>query len=278
MIKRFFYRKLAEKSEDLTFWEHAEVLRKYLFRSLIFILATSVVAFFFKHFIFDIIILGPKHSDFITYQFMCAIGKRWNLDGLCFESIPFSLINIDLAGQFRWHIIISFVAGLIVSFPFIIWQFWLFVKPALKPTEQKYSRGLIFYISALFLLGVLFGYYIIMPLTINFLANYVLSPEINNQITISSYISSVTMLPISTGIVFELPVLVYFLAKIGMLTARFLRKYRKHSIVLILLIAGIITPSTDWFTQTMVALPLYLLYEISIWIAHTVNKKQQLAG
>ncbi|MEI6124230.1 MAG: twin-arginine translocase subunit TatC [Bacteroidota bacterium] len=278
MIKQFLVRKLAKKTDDLTFWEHAEVLRKYLFRIVIFILLTTIVAFFFKSYLFDVIILGPKQSDFITYRLLCSLGKQWNMDGLCFSHIPFSLINIDLAGQFRWHIIISFVAGLILSFPFIIWQLWLFIKPALKQAEQKYSRGLLFYILGLFFIGVLFGYYVIMPLTLNFLVNYELSTEIKNQITISSYISTTTVLPLSTGIVFELPVLVYFLAKIGMLTALFLRKYRKHSIVIILLIAGIITPSTDMFSQILVALPLYLLYEISIWIAQSVNKKQKLAG
>jgi sec-independent protein translocase protein TatC len=173
--------------------------------------------------------------------------------------------------------IISIVSGIIVGFPLILFQLWLFVKPALKPNELKHSSGTMFYITALFTLGVLFGYYVILPLTINFLANYELNSQIKNQITIASYISTATWLPISTGVVFELPVLVYFLAKIGLITARFLRKNRKYSIIIILIVAGIITPSTDMFSQILVAMPLYALYEISISIAARINKKQSLA-
>jgi sec-independent protein translocase protein TatC len=272
----FFFKKISEKSEDLTFWEHADVLRKYLIRSILIILLFSIIAFFFKDFLFNTILLGPKHPDFITYRMFIMMGKQFHVDSLSFREIPFNLINIELGGQFRWHMIISFVTGLIIGFPLIMIQLWLFVKPALKPDELKYSRGMLFYITALFILGVLFGYYILLPLTINFLANYQLSSQITNQITIASYISTVTWLPISTGAVFELPVLVFFLSKIGLLTAKFLRKNRKYAIVLILLLAGIITPSTDMFTQCVVAIPMYLLYELSIAIAAKVNKKQML--
>jgi sec-independent protein translocase protein TatC len=270
----FFFKKISEKSEEQTFWDHADVLRKYLIRSILIILTFSITAFFFKDFIFNSIILGPKHPDFITYRLLCLLGKQFHVDSLCFKEIPFSLINIELGGQFRWHMIISVVTGVIIGFPFILFQLWLFVKPALKPNELKHSQGSLFYITALFTLGVLFGYYVILPLTINFLANYELSSDIKNQITIASYISTTTWLPISTGIVFELPVLVYFLAKIELITVKFLRKNRKYSIVLILIIAGIITPSTDMFSQVIVAMPLYALYEISITIAARVNKKQ----
>jgi sec-independent protein translocase protein TatC len=272
----FFFKQISEKSEDQTFWDHADVLRKYLIRSILIILVLSIIAFFFKDFIFNSIILGPKHPDFITYRLLCSLGKQFHVDSLCFEEIPFSLINIELGGQFRWHMIISIVSGMIIGFPIILYQLWLFVKPALKPNELKNSKGTMFYITALFTLGVLFGYYIILPLTINFLANYELSSQIKNQITIASYISTATWLPISTGLVFELPVLVFFLAKIGLITAKFLKRYRKYSIVIILIIAGIITPSTDMFTQVIVALPLYALYEISITIAARINKKQRL--
>lgn len=272
---RFFFKKISEKSEDQTFWDHADILRKYLIRSILLILLLSITAFFFKEFIFNTIILGPKHPDFITYRLLCSLGKQFHVDALCFKEIPFSLINIELGGQFRWHMIISIVTGLIIAFPFIIYQLWLFVKPALRRDELKKSRGTMFYIIALFGVGVLFGYYIILPLTINFLANYELSSDIKNQITIASYISTTTWLPISTGLVFELPVLVFFLAKIGLITANFLKRNRKYSIVLILIIAGIITPSTDMFSQLLVALPLYMLYEVSISIAARINKKQE---
>jgi len=273
---KFLINKISEKSDDQTFWDHADVLRKYLIRSMLIVFILSVAAFFYKDFIFNTIILGPKYPDFISYRVLASLGRLFHVAELTFKEIPCNLINIELGGQFRWHIIISLVTGIILGFPFVLYQLWLFVKPALNPKELKYARGALFYISALFLLGVLFGYYIILPLTINFLANYQLSSEIKNQITIASYISTATWLPISSGIVFELPILIYYLARIGLITAGFLRKNRKYSIILILLIAGIITPTTDMFTQVVVALPLYALYEVSITIASRIQKKQDI--
>jgi len=202
---RFFFKKISEKSDDLTFWEHIEVLRKYLIRSILIILLFSFAAFFFKDFLFNTVLLGPKHPDFITYRLFISMGKLFHLDSMSFSEIPFNLINIELGGQFRWHMIISFVTGLIISFPLIMMQLWYFVKPALKPDELRYSRGMLFYITLLFIIGVLFGYYLLLPLAINFLASYQLSSQISNQITIASYISTVSWLPILTGAVFELP-------------------------------------------------------------------------
>ncbi len=274
---KFLFGKLVEKTDDMTFWEHADELRRRLIWSFIFLIVFSIIAFFFKEIIFDQIILAPKSSNFITYRWFCKLGQLLNTDSLCVGDLKFSLINIDLGGQFRWHIIISFVAGLIFAFPFIAWQFWLFIKPALKQEELKYSRMMVVYITLLFIAGALFGYYIISPLTINFLANYELSSQIKNQITISSYISTSVVLPLVTGLVFELPVLVFFLTKISLLSPAFLRKYRKHAAVLILIIAGIITPSTDAFTMLIVALPIYLLYEFSIFVSKVSYKKNEIA-
>jgi sec-independent protein translocase protein TatC len=264
---KFLFGKLVEKTGDMTFWEHADELRRRLIWSFLAVAAFSIAAFFFKDIIFDQIILAPKSKEFITYKWFCELGRLINTDSLCVGDLKFSLINIDLGGQFRWHIIISFVSGLILAFPIIAWQFWLFVKPALRPDELKSSRMMVLYITMLFLTGALFGYFIISPLTINFLANYELSSQIKNQITISSYISTSVILPLITGIVFELPVLVFFLTKISILSPAFLKKYRKHSAILILIIAGIITPSTDAFTMFIVALPIYLLYEFSIIVS-----------
>jgi sec-independent protein translocase protein TatC len=264
---KFLFGKLLEKKDNMTFWEHADELRMRLIWSFIAITVFSVVAFFFKDIIFDQIILGPKSKDFITYKWFCKLGQLIHSDSLCIGDLKFSLINLDLGGQFRWHILISFIAGLIISFPFIAYQLWLFIKPALKPNELKYSRLMTFYITLLFIMGTLFGYYIISPLTINFLANYELSSEIHNQITIGSYISTAVILPLITGLVFELLVLVYFLTKISILSPSFLRKYRKHSFIFILILAAIITPSTDAFTMFVVALPIYLLFELSIFIS-----------
>ncbi len=273
---RFLLRKLADKKEDASFWEHAEVLRKFIIRSLIAFVVLSIAAFFFKDFIFNTIILNPKDKDFITYRLLCRLGSLVNTDSLCIESFDFRLINITIAGQFRWHMVISFLTGFILAFPYLLWCLWRFVRPALSADEIKHSGRIVFYILLLFFTGLVFGYFIILPLSIYFLANYELSSQITNQITIGSYISTIAVIPLSTGIIFELPALIYFLAKIGLISSEFLKKYRKHSFIVILIIAAIITPSTDAFTLALVSIPLYLLYEISIQIAARIEKKNQI--
>lgn len=257
----------------MSFWEHAEVLRIHLIRILIVLIVLSTVLFFFKDFLFNVIICGPLQIDFPTYAQLCRAGKALGTDAFCFEGLQMKLINIDLAGQFRWHMIITFAAGFVLMLPYAFWQLWLFVKPALKPGERKASRGLIIVISLLFITGVLFGYYLILPLTVVFLSNYTLSPLIENQITISSYISTTVLLPILTGLVFELPVLVWFLSRVGMLEPGFLKRNRKIAVVILLVIAGIITPTTDIFTLLMVAIPLYALYEISISVSVRASRE-----
>lgn len=274
MFLRYFFTKLAAKSDDMTFWEHAEVLRVHLLRIIIALVLFSTVAFFFKDFLFTSVICGPLQPGFPTYGWICDAGKSIGVDSFCFSELHLTLINIDLAGQFRWHMIISFAAGLMLTIPYAAWQLWLFTKPALKPGELKNSRGMIGAISLLFFVGALFGYYIILPLSVVFLSNYTLSPLIVNQITISSYISTSVMLPLMTGLVFELPVLVYFLAKVGLLGPGYLKKNRKIAVVILLIVAGIITPSTDVFSLILVALPLYALYEISIAVAAAVHRKK----
>ncbi|MEI7597608.1 MAG: twin-arginine translocase subunit TatC [Bacteroidota bacterium] len=266
MIK-YLFSFFKQKQESTTFWEHVDDLRKYLFRSVLAIVSLSIVAFFYKDFIFNTLILSPSKIDFITYRALCKFGTFAHIDGLCFQPFKLTLVNIELGGQFRYHILISVITGIIVAFPFIAWQLWLFVKPALKESEMKYTRGLVFYISVLFLIGVLFGYFVITPLTVNFLVTYQLSAEIVNTITIGSYISNVSVLSLSMGLVFEMPVLIYFLTKIGMISSQFLRSYRRHAIVVLFILAGFITPSTDMFSQTLVALPLLMLFEVSIFIS-----------
>src|SRR3989339_517221 len=267
MIFDFLFRKFSRKTQDMTFLEHVDVLRSYLIRAILAIFLFSILAFFFKNIVFDIIILGPKTPDFITYKVLCKIAALTDFKSLCIDVLPFKLINIDLAGQFRYHLVISIISGIILAAPYIFYQLWLFVKPALTDKELGYAKGMVFYISSLFFTGVLFGYFIIVPLTVNFLATYELSAQIENTITIGSYISIVAVLSLSMGLVFELPVLIYFLSRIGILTPVFLRKYRKHAVVVILILAGFITPSTDMFSQILVAMPLYILYEISIHIS-----------
>lgn len=272
---KYLFGFLKKKDNQHTFLGHLDQLRIYLIRSVLVIIGFTIIAFFYKDFLFNTVLLLPSDTKFITYKVLCKLGMLINLDGLCFKPFSLNLINIEMGGQFRYHLLISFITGIIISFPFIIWQLWLFIKPALKEHELKSTRGAVAYISGLFLTGILFGYYLIAPLIINFLATYELSSNIKNQITIGSYISTISVLTLSMGLVFELPVLVYFLTKIGILTSSYLRKYRKHAIVIIFIVAGFITPSTDMFSQILVAMPLLVLFECSIIISKRVEKNRE---
>ena len=273
---KFLFGFLKMKEQNSTFWGHLDVLRKYLFRSVIAIFVFAIIAFLYKDFIFNTIILLPSDTKFITYRAFCKIGTLLNFDGLCFRPFKLNLINTELGGQFRYHLMISAITGIIAAFPFIAWQLWLFIKPALKEKELKSSKGIILYISSLFFIGVLFGYFLVAPLTINFLATYELSSNINNLISISSYISILTILTLSMGIVFELPVLIYFLTKIDLLSSSFLRKYRKHAIVVIAILAAFITPSGDMFSMLLVGFPIWGLFEISIFVSKKVEKNRKV--
>ena len=256
--------------KEMSFLEHLEALRWHIVRSVIAIVVLAIVAFCNKDILFDKIILAPKNSDFLSYRVLCYLSVKYHVD-LCFNKIDFNIINIDLSGQFMTHMWIAFVAGFIVAFPYFIWELWRFIKPALRDKEKKYSRGIVFFISLLFVIGLLFGYYVIAPLSINFLGNYQVSSEVRNTISLDSYISTVTILSLSSGLVFELPMIVYFLSKIGFITPQFMRKYRKHAMVVNLIIAAVITPSPDVTSQMLVAIPLFLLYEISIYVSKAVT-------
>ena len=266
----------GEEKTEMTFLEHLEELRWHLVRSIIAVTITTALAFIFREFIFDSVILAPRNADFITNAFFCGLAKQWNLDALCINQKPFQLINITMAGQFNTHMKVSFILGLILAFPYIFYEFWKFVAPALYPKERKVARGTVFATAFLFLLGVIFGYYILIPLSIHFLNTYEISSQIINQINVMSYISTVSMLALASGAVFELPMLIFFLTKIGLVTPTFLRKYRRHAIIIILILAAIITPP-DVFSQTLVFIPLYLLYEVSIFISVAVYRKKQEA-
>lgn len=262
---------------EMSFLGHLEVLRWHLFRSVIAVIICAVVFFFLKEFLFDGILLAPKHSDFLTYRALCSLSHQLNMgDALCMQVEPFALISTDLSAQFTTHMWVSLIAGFIVSFPYVVWELWRFIKPALTTKERSYAHGIVFYTSMLFLTGVLFGYYIITPMTVNFLGNYQVSLEVKNTIAISSFISTVTMMTLMTGIIFELPVVVYFLTKVGILTPQFMRTYRRHASVIILIVAAVITPTSDITTLFMVAIPLYGLYEISILVGAHVIKKEKL--
>ncbi|MGA3012467.1 MAG: twin-arginine translocase subunit TatC [Bacteroidales bacterium] len=268
-------RKNRESKTEMTFWEHLDEFRSVLIHGIIAFVILSIVAFSFKHILFDIIILGPKNSDFITYRVLCKIGKFFGVNSLCLDTSSLHIINISLAGQFMAHMTTSFIAGFIVASPYIIWEFWRFVKPGLTETERKNTRGAVLVISSLFISGVLFSYFLAVPLMVNFLGNYQVSESVANQIALDSYVSAVTTMTLLMGLIFEFPVVVVVLTKIGILSPSFMSKYRKHTIVLILLIAGLITPSPDAFTQLVVSVPLYALYEISVQLSKRVYRKKE---
>jgi sec-independent protein translocase protein TatC len=263
-------RKKKESSDgEMTFLQHLEELRWHIIRSLVAVVAGAIVAFIFKNIIFDHVILAPNSPDFITNRLLCRLADLVNAPVLCINQNPVELISIKMSGQFTTHINISLVAGLIIAFPYVFWEFWSFFRPALYDKERKYARGAVTAASFLFLTGVLFGYFIISPLSINFLGSYRVSNLVTNQINITSYIGSVTSVALSAGITFELPIVVFFLARIGIITPEFMRRYRRHAIVVVLVLAAVITPP-DIFSLILVAIPLILLYEVSIFIAKGV--------
>ncbi len=272
-----------QEEKEMSFLDHLETLRWNLIRSVVAVVLVSIAAFLNKRLIFDIILFGPKKSDFITYRLFCRLSEKlhqWvpslvEKGDICIGQEMPKLQNITMAGQFTTHITVALIAGIIISFPYIVWEMWRFVKPALRETEKKYTSGVVFFASSLFLTGLLFGYFLVVPLAVNFLLNYQVSEEVINLPTLSNYISLVTMITLACAVVFELPLMIYFLTKIGIVGPEFLRKFRRHSIVAILIIAAIITPSPDIFSQLLVAFPLYFLYEISIFISASVAKKQK---
>ncbi len=267
------------EEKEMSFWEHLEELRIHLFRSLAAILVFAIIAFISKKFIFDYVILAPKNSEFITNRLLCKLSDLLSIDALCIGRLNLSIQNINLSGQFMMHMYVSIVAGVIVAAPYVIWEMWRFIMPALHSKEKKHSRGAVIASSLLFLTGVLFAYFLIVPLTINFLGTYQVSPDVPNQIQLNSYISTVISVMIAVGIVFELPILVYFLTKVGLITPTFMRENRKVMLVIVLVLSAIITPP-DIFSQVLVCIPLIGLYELSINISARVHKKREaeLAG
>jgi sec-independent protein translocase protein TatC len=258
----------------MTFWDHLEELRGVLIRSAVSVVVLAIIAFSFKHILFDVVILGPGRADFITYRLLCKLGHLLSTDSLCFDVHTLKFINITLAGQFVSHMTIALIAGLVLATPYVVFEFWRFISPGLTAGERRNSRGIVVIISSLFLTGVLFSYFLVVPLMVNFLGNYQVSELVPNQVTLSSFTSSVTSMCLIMGLMFEFPVVLVFLTKIGIVTPRLLRKYRKHTFVAILIIAGLITPSPDIFSQLVVTIPLYMLFEVSLGIASGVYRKK----
>ncbi len=265
---------MAEKKEaEMSFLEHLEVMRWHLLRAIAAIIIMALVAFVFKEIVFDKIILAPKEPEFPTNRWLCRLGEILGLKRICINQNPFDLQTVKMAEQFSMHIIVSLVAGIVVAFPYIFWEFWRFIVPALYEKEKRTATGAVFYTSLLFILGVAFGYYIIAPLSVNFLGNYKVSESVISAPTLRSYVSTITSVVLAAGVVFQLPILVYFLSKVGIVTPGFLKKYRRHSLVVIVTLSAIITPP-DIFSQVLVALPLMVLYEIGIVISRRIVRQK----
>ncbi len=274
MAKSIFKRR-SESGAEMSFIDHLEALRWHIMRALMAILIGAIVVFVKMDFFFGEVVMGPANKDFITYKALCNFSHWVGMgDAMCMEDINLKLISTQMSSQFMMSFTIAFVGGFIVAFPYVFWEFWRFVRPALTDKEVKKTGGMIFWVSLLFFAGVAFGYFLIAPYTVNFFAAYTLSPNIANTFTVADYIDNIVSLVVGTGVVFQLPLAVYFLAKIGLVTAQFLRTYRKYAVVIILILAAVITPP-DVISQLIVTVPLWFLYELSIGIAARVNKKDE---
>jgi len=269
---------MSDTHNDMSFLEHLEELRWHLIRSTIAIVIVATGAFIAKDFIFNTLIFGPKRADFFTYELFCSLSKAVGQgDAFCVQELPFRIQSRTVSGQFSAHLWTSIMAGFIIAFPYILFEFWKFIRPGLLKSERKNARGFIFVASVLFFLGVLFGYYIITPLSINFLGKYTVSEQVFNDFDLASYISLLRASVLSAGLIFELPILIYFFTRIGLVTPDFLKNNRKYAIVLVLSISAIITPP-DVASQIIVTIPILILYEVSIFISRIVYKKQLKAS
>jgi sec-independent protein translocase protein TatC len=277
MAEGFFGRRSQGKGE-MAFVDHLEELRWHIIRSLIAILTLAVIIFIKIQWVFDNVIAGPINPNFISYRVICNISHSLGLGNeLCLPPVNITMQTTTFGGQFFSSFSIAFVGGLIGAFPYIFWEFWRFVKPALKPKELKGTRFVIFWVSFFFFLGAAFGYFVLGPFTFNFLATFQVSAlnMVTTRPTINDYIDNLTDVIIGCGIAFEMPVLTFALTKIGIVTPQFLKRTRKYAIVILLILAAVITPSPDWYSQTIVFLPLFGLYELSVYISRKVYKRQQ---
>ena len=269
-------KKAKKPVNEMSFLDHLEELRWVLVRSSAAVVIMATITYFFSDYIFDTLIFGPTDPSFITYRFFCEASHHLGFaDSICITELPFIIQNTEMEGQVNIFVWTCITAGFILAFPYILWQFWKFISPALYEKERKNAKVFITVASLLFFLGVLFGYFVIVPMSVNFLATFSISSVVKNQFNIDSYIGMVKTAVIASGLYFELPIILYFLTKLGLVTPAFLRKYRKYAIVIVLIIAAIVTPP-DVVSQITVAIPMLLIYEVSIWISAIVvrNKKR----
>ncbi|MFZ9980746.1 MAG: twin-arginine translocase subunit TatC [Cyclobacteriaceae bacterium] len=261
--------------KEMSFLDHLEELRWHIVRSVAAIMIFMIAAFVMAPWIFDNIVFAPARIDFPTFKWLCALGEKIGAtETLCVDKINFKIQSRYMTGQFTMQFMAAFVIGLIIAFPYVFWEIWRFVKPGLYSKERRYSRGAVVAVTFQFTLGVLFGYFILCPMSIWFFSNYTISDMIVNEFDITSYVQTVVALVFGSGLLFQLPVVIYFLSRIGIVSPAFLRKYRKHAAVIILIVAAIITPP-DPLSQTIISLPLYLLYEVSIFISGFVARQKQ---
>jgi sec-independent protein translocase protein TatC len=275
LLKRFKKNKSGEVAE-MTFVDHLEELRGHLLRSVLAIVVGGIVVAVYNDFFVKKVLMGPTHSTFPTYTWLCSIGKKLGMGtALCMKEIGVRMQSTSVSGQFSMFFTVIVIGGIIIAFPYVFWEFWKFLKPALTPKELGRTRGVVFWVSLLFFMGVAFGYFVIAPYTVNFFANFQLDESIINQWTISSYVDTLIPLILGTGLAFQLPLVMFFLSKIGMVTPEWLRSVRKYAIVVIVIVAGVITPP-DVISQIIVSFPLLILYEVSIWLSARVTREAAL--
>ena len=274
-ILDFLNKRLREDKAEMTFIDHLEELRWHLLRSVVAVAIGAIVVMIYATDIVDKVLMAPTRADFISSRWLCSLGHTIGIGNtLCFPPVEAKFLENQMTGQFISYFTIGFVGGFIIAFPYIFWEFWRFVKPALSEKELKKTRGVIFWVTLLFFTGVLFGYYILTPFMVNFYFNFKLSPQITIMPSFSDYMENLIYTTVGIGILFQMPLLIMVLARIGIVTGKFLRSYRRHAFVIILIAAAIITPSTDPFSLTIVTIPLYALYEASIIVASRINKRQ----
>ncbi len=266
--------KLDQEEKEMSFLDHLEELRWHIVRSGLAIMIFAIVLFLNKDFLFGDVIFAPTKSDFWTFRKLCEFGNWIHIEALCLGDFPFELQSRQMMGQFMMHMTASFVGGIVIAFPYIFWEIWRFIAPGLHIHERKISRGAVFFVSLLFIIGIMFGYYIVTPVAINFFATYSVFSEVQNQFDITNYVSTILTLVLGSGVLFQLPIVTYFLSKVGLVTPTIMRHYRKHSIVVIFILAAIITPP-DPFTMIFVGVPLSFLYEISIMISAMVLRRKK---
>ncbi len=272
----FFNKRKPGSQGEMTFIDHLEELRWHLIRSVIAVLVCAVVVLIFSREVVEDILMAPTRSGFISARWLCTLGHSIGIgDTLCFPAVNAQFLENTMTGQFISYFTLGFIGGFVLAFPYIFWEFWRFVKPALSEKELKKTRGVIFWVSLLFFTGVAFGYFILTPFMVNFYFNFKLSSQIVIMPSFSDYLENLIYTTVGIGVLFQMPLLMMVLARIGIVSARFLRKYRRHAFVVIVIAAAIITPSTDPVSLTIVTIPLYLLFEASIMLTARINKQQE---